>query len=98
MIIRQEIPSFVDGCKSATKRFKTLSQLKKINWVKSWSDEKGFTRFSVAEPEWSGERASLMAEYKNGEYWVVGDFGKGSAWKKLNLPVWDDKPKAKKKK
>jgi hypothetical protein len=78
--IAQHIPSFIDlGKKPKVSKFKTVEDLVKIPWVKSFSEDPKFYRYSIADE-------SLMAEYKKGkEWWVVGNIKNPAS---VDLPKW----------
>lgn len=63
MKIKQRIPNFVDGVPE-TSEFNTTKQLKKLKFVKRWSKDKEFLRYSI-----SGDY--LMAELNEGTVWYV---------------------------
>ena len=87
MTITQHVPRFVDlDTPPKTAKFRCLSELLKISFVKTWSDRKGFVRFSVCPSDGPGDAASLMAEFKD-SFWVVGDLSK--EYEALGLPIWE---------
>ena len=66
--------------------FNSAKELLKINFVRSHSKQDGFFRYSIHRS--SGEhRIPLLAEYKNGEKWVIIGFIDGDI-SKLELPDW----------
>jgi len=96
--IRQHIPNFVDigDEKPPVQKFSSLSELFKVPFVKRW-DTDSISRFSLSPPRNFGTRPSgkdniLMAEMKDGSYWVVGFInGHVDDLKDLSfhLPRWD---------
>jgi len=90
MKIRQHIPHFVDTNNKQNVEFKTLEELINIPWVKDWSLEKKFSRFSIDIDNDNKSKipsAMLMAEFNNGKiWWVVGRIS--NLEPTLNLPKW----------
>ena len=73
MEIRQHIPNFVDGFKPKTMKFDDAEELKDIEFVKRWSENKDFFKYSLSDNY-------LMAEINEGTGWYVigrieGDLG-----------------------
>ena len=67
MKIRQHIPNFCSGVEPQEIEFNNLAELMAISWVKCWTDDKEFHRFSISNGH------HLMAETHTGEkWWVVG--------------------------
>ena len=65
--IKQYLPAYFSGFELETRTFNSLEELFKIDWVKEFSNDAVFFRYSIA----SGH--ILMAEYDNGfEQEVVG--------------------------
>lgn len=65
--------------KPKVSKFKTSADLMKIPWVKSFSEDPKFYRYSMDDE-------SLMAEYKKGRvWWVVGNIKDRSS---VALPKW----------
>lgn len=77
--IRQHIPNFCSGLESQEIEFNSLTELMAIPWVKHWTDDEDFHRFSISNEH------HLMAETHSGRRWrVVGyltDY-------QLDLPKW----------
>lgn len=70
MKIIQHVPTFVE-CEPKKGEFSTLEELLNIDFVKYFSTEKDFYRFSVSNLKVSH---LLMAEQENGlRWWVVGN-------------------------
>lgn len=64
--ILQYRPAFFEGFKNERADFDTVEELMKVPFVKGFSEDENFFRFSV-----SGDH--LLAEFRNGdEWWVVG--------------------------
>ncbi len=57
-------PTFYSGFTNKEVEFDTVEELLNIDFVKSWSEDKGFCRYSL-----SGDH--LMAEFNNGKNWWV---------------------------
>ena len=79
MKIRQHISNFCSGIEPREIEFNNLAELMAISWVKQWTDDKDFFRFSISDEH------HLMAENHSGQkWWVVGyltDY-------QLDLPKW----------
>lgn len=75
--IRQHIPAFVSGIEPREAYFNTLEELMQVPFVACWSDT-SVARFSKSERH-------LMAEMKDGKFWVVGYLKDAAA---VDLPVW----------
>ena len=80
------VPGFVDNGEDLKEvTFKTTKELLKIPFVKRWSKDKEFYRFSISDE-------NLMAEFKNGkEWWVIGNIERPE---EVDLPQWKS-PKGK---
>ena len=77
--IRQHIPNFCSGLDSQEIEFNNLAELMAIPWVKQWTDDKNFFRFSISDEH------RLMAETHSGrKWWVIGFLTDCQ----LNLPEW----------
>ena len=89
MKLVQHVPGFADiGGKEA--RFTNKFSLCLIPFVLKWTIIPGFSRLSISTADAS--HPTLMAEYKDGSYYVVGyieDFKKEQL-AALKLPVWTD--------
>lgn len=67
MRIKQHIPNFCSGLEPQEVEFNNLAELMAIPWVKHWTDDKDFFRFSISDGRY------LMAEAHTGRiWWVVG--------------------------
>ena len=67
MKIRQHISNFCSGIEPQEAEFDSLAELMAIPWVKQWTDDKDFFRFSISNEH------HLMAEIHSGKkWWVVG--------------------------
>jgi len=77
MKVKQHIPNFVDaGAYEAEVR--TGAELREVDFVKTWTLDPGFYRFSVHRNYWANPRAEveqthlLLAELNGGaKWWVV---------------------------
>jgi 6-phosphogluconolactonase/glucosamine-6-phosphate isomerase/deaminase len=88
MLIKQHIAAFVDRRKALTAEYIDVKSLLNIGFVKKYSEEAGFYKYSLTENtiEHSDEIV-LMAEFDNGKKWQVV----GYLSDKIRLPEW--KPK-----
>ena len=66
MTIKEYIPSFVSGFENKIVKFSTMKELLEIDFVKSWSKDKGFLEYQLSEN-------SLMAIFSDGNFYVIGD-------------------------
>lgn len=83
--IKQYRPAFID-CEDDNKEiiFNTTEELLGIDFVKNFSQNGNFYKYSISENH-------LMAEYENGyEWWVIGYINNP---KEVNLPKWIPKSK-----
>lgn len=80
MKITQHIPGCVDtGEKPKVAHFNNTHELLCVPWVKHWSKDPSFFRYSMSDE-------SLMAEFKKGkEWWVIGDINLPEG---VKLPKW----------
>ena len=79
MKIRQHISNFCSGIEPREIEFNSLAELMAISWVKYWTDDENFFRFSISNEH------HLMAETHAGEkWWVVGYLTNYQ----LDLPKW----------
>lgn len=78
----RHIPGFVeaDASERYSVEFQTEEELLSVPWIASWADENLF-RFSVAR---SKESTSLMAELKDGHFYVVAHLDGDIP----SLPTW----------
>ena len=83
--VKQHIPGFVTGVDPAEAQFDTLEDLLAVPFVRQWSDAR-LERFSIADD--ASYADLLMAEMKDGKFWVVGFIDKGAA--PPQLPIWHD--------
>lgn len=86
--IRQHIPAFFGGFDQQTVDFETVEELLSISWVHHFSEHPDFHRFSLHK-----DGRTLMAEYKEGAYWLVVGFIKLPLWhiSPDELPTWEPK-------
>ena len=77
--IRQHIPNFCSGLESQEIEFNNLAELMAIPWVKHWTDDEDFYRFSISNEH------HLMAETDTGKKWWVVGYLTGY---QLDLPKW----------
>lgn len=80
--IVQHLPGYIDFDIECI-GFDTLEELLNIEWVKWWSQQKGFHRYSADD--------YLMAEFKDGYEW----YALGRLRNPVNLPKWEEKHKEK---
>ena len=95
--IRQYRPSFFSGFENATAEYKTLEELMDIPFVKNFRldprhkeevTDKKFDRYAISDygETREGESVVLVAEYKDGQHWVVGFCDRNEII--LGLPAW----------
>jgi hypothetical protein len=84
----QHLPNY-SSCEKEENHFLNLEQLLSIPFVKWYSDQSDFHKFSLSIDE---DECSLMAEINGGEdWWVVCDIiGKKKDIKNLNLPKFEE--------
>lgn len=72
--ILQHIPNFVEGIEPQKITVANTAELLVIPFIKRWSEDPRFYRFSISKRQRSDVRSDLlMAELdKNKEWWVVG--------------------------
>ena len=86
--IRQHRPAFVTGFENEVVKFNTTEELLEIEFVKNFSRNDNFCRYSLST---SLGRGALMAEYEDGyEWWVIGHLDNTE---EVNLPKWMPKEK-----
>jgi len=77
--IRQHRPAFVTGFENEVVKFNTAEELLEIEFVKNFSRNDNFYRYSLGS-------GALMAEYEDGyEWWVIGHIDNAE---EVNLPMW----------
>ena len=78
--IKQYRPAFFTGYENETVEFTSTEELLEIGFVKNFSRNDNFYRYSLSDN-------ALMAEYEDGrKWWVVGYIGYPS---KVSLPKWE---------
>jgi len=97
MKAEQYRPSFCDGPELKQVHFANTKELLKIDWIKTWADDKNFHRFSISR-DTSGilevPQHTLMAEFKEGlEWWVISCIRDKDINGIDNLPEWEAKYK-----
>lgn len=86
--IRQHRPAFVTGFENEVVKFNTTEELLEIEFVKNFSRNDKFYRYSLSTNLGS---CSLMAELEEGyEWWVIGHIDSAEG---INLPIWKPKEK-----
>ena len=80
--IREHIPSFVSGFEPSRSEFNDISELSNIDFVKERIEMPKFKNLSYSGDTESEGR--LMAEFNNGEFWVLG-FCSLNSLKRLGL-------------
>lgn len=86
MIIRQHIPSFVDGVEPQEQDFSTIEELLSVSFVARWNKTPNFIRYSKSDN-------CLMAEIgpsesnPAGSHWVIGFLSDPS---RIDLPLWQE--------
>jgi hypothetical protein len=88
MFIKQYVSAFTDRRNALTVDYFDIKSLLNINFVKHYSEQENFFRYSITENvvEHSDEIV-LMAEFNNGKNWYIV----GYLSDKVRLPEW--KPK-----
>jgi hypothetical protein len=76
--IIRHIPDFCEGFDKSRVNFTTTDELLSIDFVKSWSEDHKFHRFSISDD------CYLMAEFKGGTVWYVI----GRLAEPVDLPKW----------
>jgi len=92
MEITQYFPNFVSGFEPEIVKFDDAEELKEIEFVKRWSDDDEFLKYSISEDDFyhSYGYCHLMAELDNGKKWFVVGKITGDV-NKLDLPKWEMK-------
>jgi hypothetical protein len=72
--IIQYRPPFFSGYENETKRFNSLEELLKIEWIYSWTEYADFYRFSICKHSREKQPFTLMAELNEGRKWFVIGF------------------------
>lgn len=83
IVFSQHIPAFVDGVTPVVAVVFNQDELLALPCVANWRTEE-FSRYSLADGMF------LMAEMKDGKFWVIGFIKRGAD--QLTLPVWERKP------
>lgn len=88
MKAKQHAPSY-SSCEKETYHFLNLEQLLSIPFVKWYSDQSDFYRYSISIDD---DDISLMAETNGGEdWWVICDIeGTKKDIQSLNLPKFEE--------
>lgn len=84
MQFRQHIPGFVSGFEPAEAEASDLKALLEVPAVKQWNDG-NLRRFSHIHRD-EDNADTLMAEMKDGKWWVVGFVSPAGAL--ADLPLW----------
>lgn len=78
MRIERYRPAFVTGFEDEYAEVQTFDELMDVEWIKSWSENKDFYRYSICIDKTYNKNKqrtpshNLMCELKNGaEWWVV---------------------------
>jgi len=84
IVITQHIPNFIDTWPRVTDAVINMENLFKVDWIKKFSEQEGFHRFSISDD-------LMMAEYNEGKKWfVVGRFNNPNPIF-IDLPDWEPK-------
>jgi hypothetical protein len=84
MKITEHAPSFVSlETGTNVQDFNTLEELLEIPFVKKWSTEKNFYRFSLAD--YALNFQLLVAEFNDGKRWFIVGFIENC---NIDLPQW----------
>jgi hypothetical protein len=87
-LIRQHFPNFCEGFEVHQDTVESVEDLERIKWIRSWRDNPGFYRFSMAPPTLGAQSALLMAEFHEGREWWVVAYLKDPI---PGLPLWEKK-------
>lgn len=89
-------PAFFEGFEDEENTFENTEQLLNIPWIKSFSNNPNFHRFSIGRDKnphyttYFKPQHNLMAEYKDGaEWWVVAFIRDKDISGIDDLPEWD---------
>lgn len=93
MKVEQYMPSFFSGFEKKQTHFENSQQLLDIDWVKNFSKNAKFHRFSISRYHYDGgSNHTLMAEYKNGFEWCVVAIIKDQDISEIDdIPEWETK-------
>jgi hypothetical protein len=69
--ITQYFPDFCEGFEKHTATVKSVEDLDRIEWIRSWRRDPAFYRFSLSLKRGDGGRPLLMAEFDGGKIWYV---------------------------
>jgi hypothetical protein len=86
--ITEHIPVYVTGIEAETTTCNSTGELLEIDYVKSHLKQPGFYRYTIHRSS-SNNRIPLLAEYNNGEKWLVIGFLDGD-FAKIELPAWEN--------
>ena len=75
--LKRYYPNYMTGFDEEYFKFKEPSELYNCPWLKTWKEDANFIQFSLSDKH-------LMVEYKDGSFWVVGNF---NCIKNLDLPA-----------
>ena len=71
--IKKYRPGYFSGFKSEVIEFSSLNEMLAIDWVRDFSNDKNFYRFSISNTLDENYKYNLVAEYESGyAWWVVG--------------------------
>lgn len=82
-LYRQHIPNFIEGVTPDEASFNSIEDLMLVPSVKRWREHPGFVRLTSHEACDGRWRYHLMAEMKDGKFWVVGFLDCA-----VDLPEW----------
>ena len=72
-MIKQHRPAYMSGFEDAKIEFETVEELLEIDFVKNFSDQPEFYRFSFSQMDGDPYAGGLMCENNEGRsWWVVG--------------------------
>lgn len=94
MIAKQYRPNFFDGFEKNESHFSSTDELLEIDWVKNFTNDDNFHRFSLSRDKRGTHNHTLMAEYNDGfEWWVVAFINEEDISGIDDLPEWKSKYK-----
>lgn len=80
MIVKRRYPNYFSGFEETEYNFKTVDELKEIDFIKGFMESPGFTKLSIAKSTVNISYSHLMAEYNNDgkhTWWAIAYFPDG---------------------
>ena len=85
MKFKRHIPSFVDA-EASEHEYNTEQEFLVLDCIKDFTIIKGFKRFSISPYKFYFDPDTLMAEFDNGYFFVIGYLEKEHG---LTFPKWE---------